>query len=82
MAPGDVLAHHLLTLHGAPGNRTPDRRRRAIAFRYAGDDATYIDRPVGPKPIRDPGLKRGDHFGCELFPQVWPRAGLGAAGAR
>ena len=77
MAPGDVLAHHLLTLHGAPGNRSADRRRRAIAFRYAGDDATYIDRPVGPKPIRDPGLKRGDHFGCELFPQVWPRRPLG-----
>lgn len=73
MEPGDVLAHHLLTLHGAPGNSTADRRRRALAFRYAGDDATYVARKVGPKPIRDPGLKDGDHFGCPLFPQVWPR---------
>jgi hypothetical protein len=73
MEPGDVLGHHLLTLHGAPGNLRSDRRRRAIACRYAGDDARYAVRAVGPKPIRDPGLKPGDRFGCDLFPQVWPR---------
>lgn len=72
--PGDVLFHHLLMLHGAPGNTVSDRRRRAIAFRYTGDDATYAQRPVGAKPIWDPGLKHGDAFGCELFPQVWPKA--------
>jgi ectoine hydroxylase-related dioxygenase (phytanoyl-CoA dioxygenase family) len=80
MEPGDVLAHHLLTLHSAPGNSTPDRRRRAIAFRYAGDDASYVVRKVGPKPIRDPGLKSGDPFGCELFPQVWPRPSIHSRG--
>jgi ectoine hydroxylase-related dioxygenase (phytanoyl-CoA dioxygenase family) len=72
MRPGDVLVHHLLALHGAPGNRRSDRRRRAIAFRYAGDDATYAVREVGPKPIWDSGLRHGDSFGCDLFPQVWP----------
>ena len=76
MQPGDILAHQLLTLHYAPGNSTADRRRRALAFRYAGDDAVYAIRKTGPKPIRDPGLKPGDRFGCELFPQVWPREGL------
>lgn len=70
--PGDLLFHHLLILHGSPGNSTTDRRRRAIAFRYTGDDATYAVRKVGPKPIFDPGLVHGDRFGCELFPQVWP----------
>lgn len=74
--PGDALFHHLLVLHGSPGNSTSDRRRRAIAFRYAGDDATYAVRPVGPKPVWDPGLSHGARFGCELFPQVWPSASL------
>lgn len=73
--PGDIIFHHLLTLHGAPGNMKSDRRRRALAFRYAGDDATYAIRSVGPKPIWDPGLQHGDRFGCELFPRVWPRDG-------
>ena len=79
MEPGDVLAHHLLTVHGAPGNSTADRRRRALAFRYAGDDARYAVRKVGPQPIRPPGLNPGDPFGCELFPQVWPRVALRTA---
>lgn len=74
MEPGDALIHHLLTLHGAPGNSASDRRRRAIAYRYAGDDARYAVREVGPKPIWDPGLAHGDRFGCDLFPQVWPAA--------
>lgn len=72
MEPGDALIHHLLILHGAPGNSASDRRRRAIAYRYAGDDATYAVRDFGPKPVWDPGLNAGDHFGCDLFPQVWP----------
>jgi ectoine hydroxylase-related dioxygenase (phytanoyl-CoA dioxygenase family) len=74
MQPGDVLVHHLLALHGAPGNTRSDRRRRAIAFRYVGDDSTYAVRPVGPKPIWDPGIAHGDRFGCDLFPRVWPPA--------
>lgn len=81
MEPGDVLGHHLLTLHGAPGNSRSDRRRRAIASRYAGDDARYAVRAVGPRPICDPGLKPGDEFGCDLFPQVWPRRTLPEVGS-
>lgn len=76
MEPGDVLIHDLLILHGSPGNSMSDRRRRAIAFRYAGDDARYVIRKVGPKPIWDPGIRDGERFGCELFPQVWPHAPL------
>ncbi|MGH7002582.1 MAG: phytanoyl-CoA dioxygenase family protein [Alphaproteobacteria bacterium] len=74
--PGDLLIHHSLVIHGSPGNSTSDRRRRAISLRYAGDDATYAVREVGPKPVRDPGLSPGDHFGCDLFPRVWPPAPL------
>ncbi len=73
-APGDLLVHHSLAIHGSPGNSRNDRRRRALSFRYTGDDATYAVRAAGPKPIRDPGLTPGARFGCELFPQVWPPA--------
>lgn len=71
-APGDVIAHHLLTMHHAPGNSSSNRRRRAVATRYAGEDVTYVERP-GRKPIRNPGLKTGDKIESDLFPRVWPR---------
>ena len=71
--PGDVILNHLRTLHAAPGNHTPNRRR-AVAFRYAGDDARYVVRKKGSRPIRDPGLNPGDPLACELFPVVHPRA--------
>ena len=70
VAPGDVIAHHLNTLHYARGNAT-DRRRRATAVRYAGDGATYAVRKNGPKVLFDPGLKPGDPLDCELFPVVY-----------
>jgi ectoine hydroxylase-related dioxygenase (phytanoyl-CoA dioxygenase family) len=73
MDPGDVLAHHLLTLHHAPGNSSADRRRRAVAFRYAGDDVTYAKRPMGPQPLVDPNLTIGSPLDSDMFPQVWPR---------
>jgi ectoine hydroxylase-related dioxygenase (phytanoyl-CoA dioxygenase family) len=73
--PGDVLFHNLLILHGSPGNNASERRRRAFALRYAGDDATYAPRPGSPVlPMWEPGLTPGDPFGCDLFPQVWPPA--------
>ena len=71
--PGDVILNHLRTLHAAPGNHTPNRRR-AVAFRYVGDDARYVVRKKGSRPIRDPGLNPGDPLACELFPVVYPRA--------
>ena len=74
--PGDLLVHHSLAVHGSPGNSSSDRRRRAISFRYVGDDATYVVREVGPKPIRDPGLAPGDRFHSDLFPRVWPVAAV------
>jgi ectoine hydroxylase-related dioxygenase (phytanoyl-CoA dioxygenase family) len=73
--PGDLLFHHMLMLHGTPGNALSERRRRAISLRYVGDDASFAQRALGLKLIRDPGLVHGDPFGCELFPQVWPPTG-------
>ncbi|HRD77211.1 MAG TPA: phytanoyl-CoA dioxygenase family protein, partial [Hyphomicrobiaceae bacterium] len=38
MQPGDAVAFNFRTLHGAPANTTKNRRR-AISFRWVGDDA-------------------------------------------
>jgi ectoine hydroxylase-related dioxygenase (phytanoyl-CoA dioxygenase family) len=80
LEPGDVLIHHPLTIHGAPGNSTADRRRRALAVRYVGDDARYDPRPgtfMDMENVRrhvpEPGLEAGAAMGGALFPRVWPR---------
>ncbi len=77
MEPGDLIAFHSLTVHGAPGNRSVTRRRRAWATRWLGDDARYAERigTVSP-PIEGHGLKAGDAFGGSLFPRVWPKTQL------
>ena len=50
MAPGDVIAFHARTVHGAPGNAQADRRRRAYATRWLGADARYAERPGTVSP--------------------------------
>ena len=74
MEPGDVIAFHALTLHGAPGNRSSSRRRRAWATRWCGEDARYAARvgQISP-PIEGHGLQPGDRMACALFPRVRPR---------
>lgn len=75
MMPGDVIAFTGLTLHGAPGNRSLERRRRAWALRYLGDRVRWSERPgtVSP-PIEGHGLRDGDAIGGPLFPRAWPPA--------
>lgn len=75
LAPGDCIVFHALTLHGAPGNRSLDCRRRAYATRWLGEDARYAERPglISP-PIEGHGLEPGDPMDCDTFPVVW-RAG-------
>lgn len=67
--PGDVVVQHLLTVHHAPGNST-SRRRRAVAVRYAGDDATYAVRRRNPPLPVSIELKHGDPLDSEIFPAV------------
>ena len=71
--PGDVIVNHLLVLHHSPGNFSR-RRRRALTYRFAGDDATFAVRKAAPPLPDDPGLGAGDPFPPDhpLFPQVWP----------
>ncbi len=79
LEPGDVLIHKGLTIHGAPGNRTTDRRRRALAVRYTGDDARYSPRPgtfMDMASVRNhvpaPRIAKGGRLADPLFPKVWP----------
>ena len=74
MRPGDCIFFHALTVHGAPGNASLTRRRRAWATRWLGEDARYATRPgrISP-PLDGHGLKPGDAMACALFPRVWPR---------
>ncbi len=78
--PGDIILHHPLTLHYAPGNSSKTGRRRGLALRYLGDDAVYDDRPgtfmENPKIqaiLPKFSVSDGDKLPESLFPTVWPR---------
>lgn len=44
LEPGDAIAFDYLTVHGAPGNLSSQHERRAISFRWLGDDAIFVNR--------------------------------------
>ncbi|GGF64095.1 phytanoyl-CoA dioxygenase family protein [Alteromonas lipolytica] len=78
--PGDVILHHPLIVHGAPGNQSTNQRRRALALRWFGDDARWdVSRPNFMKAMckRDnlpyPELDQGQKItSCPpFFPLVW-----------
>lgn len=72
--PGDVVIHHARTLHGASGNATADRRRRAISVRYCGDDARYHIRRGAPLKAHHHHVAEGQPLGDDepACPVVWP----------
>ncbi|MFK3704033.1 ectoine hydroxylase-related dioxygenase (phytanoyl-CoA dioxygenase family) [Raoultella sp. BIGb0138] len=73
LEPGDAVAFHYRTLHGARGNAT-QRARRVFSARWVGDDATFVDRGgVTSPPFPELTLKDGEPLVSPLFPQVWPR---------
>ena len=73
LEPGDCIAFHALTLHGAPGNRGA-ARRRAFAARVTGDDALFVLRDgfMSPPPPAD-APPSGTPMGGPAFPEIWPR---------
>lgn len=73
MRPGDCIAFHSMAVHGALGNASSDRRRRALSTRWLGDGITYREHANVTRPIRDPGLRHGEPVNGDLFPQVWSR---------
>jgi len=72
LEPGDCVAFHFRTVHGAPGNGSATTRRRAIAWRWTGDDARFaLRKGVMSPPFNefvDCTLKPGDQMDCDLFP--------------
>lgn len=48
MQPGDVLAHHPLTAHGAGGNASADPTRIGLSIRYLGEDVRWNPRQRKP----------------------------------
>jgi ectoine hydroxylase-related dioxygenase (phytanoyl-CoA dioxygenase family) len=73
MEPGDAVAFHFATLHGARGNETANRRR-AFSLRLVGDDARYVERP-GPTSPPFPGheMQAGQKLREDWFPVIWRR---------
>ncbi|MGE3916941.1 MAG: phytanoyl-CoA dioxygenase family protein [Hyphomicrobiaceae bacterium] len=74
MQPGDAVAFDFRTLHGAPANTTTNRRR-AVSFRYVGDDARFASR-LGRTSPPFPGhvFEDGAPFAGPDFPVAWPVA--------
>lgn len=68
MQPGDAVAFHFGTLHGARGNDTA-HRRRAFSVRLMGDDARFVQR-AGPTSPPFPGhdMVGGDRLREDWFP--------------
>ncbi|MEM7194436.1 MAG: phytanoyl-CoA dioxygenase family protein [Pseudomonadota bacterium] len=72
MEPGDAVAFHYKTLHGARGNLT-QKRRRAFSLRLVGDDARYISRPGRTSPpFPDHNMTDGDRLREDWFPVIYP----------
>jgi len=70
--PGDVVFHHLMTLHKAGPNTTTGTRRRVYSNRMIGDDAVWTDRPFAYARI-ETDLQEGDPVRGPNFPLLWPR---------
>ncbi len=75
LEPGDAIAFHFMTVHGAPPNLSTTRRR-GFALRWLGDDAVFASRRGEISPPF-PGLQRrlrpGDPMDADEFPLLYPR---------
>jgi len=73
MAPGDILIHQGMSIHGAPANSSSSIRRRGYSIRWTGDDARWDPRPGILETIPGPSLLpmptvRGGPMDSEAFP--------------
>ncbi len=72
LEPGDVVAFHGMTIHGAAGNPQRSARRRATNTTWVGDDTVYVRHPGVMEPdFPDCGLAPGDPLDCPRFPRVF-----------
>jgi len=70
--PGDAVVFNFRTLHGAPANASPIRRR-VISVRWVGDDARFAKRlgRTSP-PFPDLEYQDGAPFDAPDFPVLYP----------
>jgi ectoine hydroxylase-related dioxygenase (phytanoyl-CoA dioxygenase family) len=74
LQPGDAIAFHMKTVHGAPGTAALKTRRRAIATRWLGDDAVFAKRPFEPSPpFPEVSLEPGAPMVHASFPVVFSK---------
>lgn len=72
MEPGDAVAFHFRTVHGARANPSPVRRR-AFSMRWVGDDARYVERPGRTSPpFTGHGMSPGELLRDDWFPVIAP----------
>ena len=69
LAPGDCIAFHGLTVHGAPENLSL-HRRRAFSARFTGEDARFVLREgfMSPPPPERDGPLPGAMMDSKVFP--------------
>lgn len=72
MKPGDILMFHPLTLHGSYGNSHRERRRRAIALRWTGDDVVYAPSPTRMAITYPHDSVEGGPLSGGAFPRIIP----------
>ncbi len=71
--PGDAVFFDFRTLHGTSSQKL-EMRRRAIAFRWLGAGAYYMERQgetSPPYPELEGKLKSGDALPADTFPEIW-----------
>lgn len=73
LRPGDVVFHHLLTLHKSGPNNNADRRRRVHTMRLAGDGMKWKKRAYSSVEFHN-DLQSGDLLQGPEFPVLWPRS--------
>jgi ectoine hydroxylase-related dioxygenase (phytanoyl-CoA dioxygenase family) len=74
MQAGDIIGFHALTVHGATGNTSGNRMRRAYSVRYAGAETEYKDSsniPGRNLDLINPALTDGAALDSEMFPVVY-----------
>ncbi len=70
LEPGDAVAFHFRTVHGARGNPA-NRRRRVLSLRFVGDDARFVARPGRTSPpFPGHNMKPGERLREDWFPFV------------
>ena len=72
LEPGDCIAFHMRTIHGAPSTAHIKTRRRGFSTRWIGEDARFALRPWETSPpYPEVKLQPGDPMEHPSFPVIW-----------